>query len=328
MPQVPDTSSSPVTWGHCIRRGLTCTTIVAGLFCDNNVNVIHYIRPNAMIGYMKKQPMIIILLHRRRRRRRRHHHHHHHHHCRRRRRHHHHHNHHHHNHIVYNLSFCYAISIGVPPPSTLPPPPPPERESKPATFVELEGEARSSAGDPPSPPTLKRTGKPDTPKRPMNAFMVWSSTSRNMVHSSSKTLGEIWRCMTETEKKPYRTRAEELKRKFLEEHPNYKYCPLSRKKYVFSEAGYDCAPGSLVPGGVYCSQNGLEDRTYPHAYTAMNHQPLASSTPNNGPARYDYYAPWSIVPTPVTTDSSTHHGSVYGGDLKTTIDNTVSTTPW
>lgn len=76
-------------------------------------------------------------------------------------------------------------------------------------------------------------------KRPMNAFMVWSSLERKRLaerephlHNTelSKRLGEMWKSMSEEEKKPFREEAQRLKEKLLEEHPEYKYRPRRRKE--------------------------------------------------------------------------------------------------
>lgn len=84
-------------------------------------------------------------------------------------------------------------------------------------------------------------GKPSKPKRikrPMNAFMVWSSVERKklaekepQVHNTelSKQLGHIWKAMTELEKLPFRKEADKLKSKLMEEHPDYKYKPKRKK---------------------------------------------------------------------------------------------------
>ena len=81
-------------------------------------------------------------------------------------------------------------------------------------------------------------GKAKRIKRPMNAFMVWSSVERKKLaereprlHNTelSKRLGQMWKSMTEVDKIPYRKEADRLKAKLMEEHPDYKYRPRRRK---------------------------------------------------------------------------------------------------
>ena len=83
-----------------------------------------------------------------------------------------------------------------------------------------------------------KTGRKNHIKRPMNAFMVWSSIERKKLaerepklHNTelSKRLGQMWKNMTEEDKKTYRAEADRLKTKLMEEHPDYKYRPRRKK---------------------------------------------------------------------------------------------------
>ncbi|XP_017798537.1 PREDICTED: transcription factor SOX-9-like [Habropoda laboriosa] len=76
-------------------------------------------------------------------------------------------------------------------------------------------------------------------KRPMNAFMVWAQAARKILadqypqlHNAelSKTLGKLWRVLSDTEKKPFIEQADLLRVIHKREHPDYKYQPRRRKQ--------------------------------------------------------------------------------------------------
>ncbi|CAI9592860.1 unnamed protein product [Staurois parvus] len=94
----------------------------------------------------------------------------------------------------------------------------------------------------------------------MNAFMVWSSEERKRVsaqypkmHNSeiSRRLGEVWRGLTEEDRRPFREEAKRLRVQHARDHPGYKYTPRKKKKGSSSRTKQE-APFSSV----LCAEGG------------------------------------------------------------------------
>ncbi|CAN2390789.1 regulation of transcription from RNA polymerase II promoter involved in definitive endodermal cell fate specification [Pristimantis euphronides] len=119
-------------------------------------------------------------------------------------------------------------------------------------------------------------------KRPMNAFMVWSSEERRRVsalhprmHNSeiSRRLGEVWRALGDDERRPYRERAKRLRELHAREHPGYKYAPRKRKKAPSK------SPGAPRPEGPDSGHQNIADLAprEPHCYLSHSGTPCADA---------------------------------------------------
>ncbi|XP_062813439.1 protein SOX-15 [Anolis carolinensis] len=124
---------------------------------------------------------------------------------------------------------------------------------------------------PPSPPPEEEKKV----KRPMNAFLVWSSAERRRVaeafprmHNSeiSKRLGAAWQLLPEAQKRPFREEAQRLRAQHLARHPDYKFRP--RRKRARGPKAAPSAAGAATG----------------HAPTGAGHAPVYQATPTSLPA--------------------------------------------
>jgi hypothetical protein len=135
-------------------------------------------------------------------------------------------------------------------------------------------------------------------KRPMNAFMVWSSVERkrlaekepNMHNTElSKRLGEIWKSMTDDMKQPFRNQAQKLKEKLMTDHPEYKYRPRRRRdSRQLQHSNLFCPSGNkqvhqLPSSHNACSyQHNIKGSRYqPYEYHRLSHPALPSGMDNH-----------------------------------------------
>ena len=170
-------------------------------------------------------------------------------------------------------------------------------------------------------------GRKNHIKRPMNAFMVWSSIERKKLaerepklHNTelSKRLGQMWKAMTEEDKKPFRVEADRLKTKLMEEHPEYKYRPR-RRKFEMGSKG----PTMFLSGLKSMGASPL--RVAGSASPALKGHQIQGlhprMTPGTQPLPISYYSS-SFTLTPPTASNATYSSSV--ADLTHSSDQTSS----
>ncbi|XP_071390005.1 transcription factor Sox-8-like [Centroberyx affinis] len=154
-------------------------------------------------------------------------------------------------------------------------------------------------------PTQGERGLKSKPhvKRPMNAFMVWAQAARRKLadqyphlHNAelSKTLGKLWRLLSETEKRPFVEEAERLRLQHKKDYPDYKYQPRRRRS---TKPG----PGEARPG----------PGPVPHQQGLYKTEPGAARLGGTGEVHHHYHSDRTAQshgpPTPPTTPKTDLH---------------------